>query len=193
MEYADVEVLIKEMDRCEKRRDAQMARELILALPIELSTDEQIDLANRCIKEFWVSRGMCAIIALHDKGEGNPHAHILLTTRNVSSNGFDVKKNREWNRQELYRAWRKFYADSQNLEFERRGLGIRVSDESYLVQGIKKIPTQYLGPKATALAKKGIFTDRALKNIAIREMQRQREQEREAKKIRRNHYSLKRF
>lgn len=193
MEYTNVQTLVTEIDRSEKRRDAQTARELIFALPIELSADEQIDFACKCIKEFWVIRGMCAIIALHDKGDGNPHIHTLLTTRTVNGKGFSSKKERSWNQRELYQQWRKFYADAQNLEFKQRGLEIRVSDESYFVQGVKKTPTQYLGPIAMAFAKKGILTDRAVENLANREMQHQREQEREAIKMRRRHRSLRRF
>lgn len=192
-QYADAQVLITEIDRSEKRCDAQTAREIIFALPVELSEAERIDLSRKWISKFWVSRGMCALFAIHDKGTGNPHVHVLLTTRNVDQNGFSTKKNRDWNRKELYLAWRKFLANAQNLEFSKKGLDVRVSNESYAVQGIDKKPTKYLGPRASALAKKGIFTERAEENLAILDERKRREQKQEAKKLQKRHRVYRRY
>lgn len=188
-EFSDLQKLITAIDESEKRKDAQTAREIIFSLPVELSCDNRIDLAQKCVSEFWVSRGMCAILALHNAGTGNPHAHTLLTTRKVSPDGFDVRKNREWNQKNLYHAWRKYLAKTLNLEFKRKGLNIKVSDESNFLQGINQKPTRYLGASASALQKKGILTDRALENLAIREKQRQKELEREAKIQHKKHRS----
>lgn len=181
-EYADMQRLVTEMDRAEKRKDAQTAREIIFSLPVELSSTERTALACQCVREFWVSRGMCAIIGVHDAGKGNPHVHALLTTREVGQNGFSPKKNRAWNDRALYRQWREFLAEAQNREFERRGLDVRVSHESYAVQGIDRKPTHYLGPQATAMAKKGILTERAAENKAIQEEKKRQEHEHEKKK-----------
>lgn len=184
-EYTDVQSLISAIDRSEKRKDAQTARELILALPIELTAEEHVNFVCKCIKEFWISLGMCAIIAIHDAGTGNPHAHALLTTRNVDQNGFSSKKNRSWNKRALYRFWREFYAEAMNSELKRKGVQTRVSCESYAVQGVDVKPTHYLGPTATALKQKGIFTERAMENVLTIEERKRQEREREEKRQRR--------
>lgn len=72
----------------------------MLALPIEFSHDENIALSREYIEREFVSRGMVADFALHDTSKGNPHAHIMLTTREVGADGFG-KKNRDWNSKNL--------------------------------------------------------------------------------------------
>ncbi len=85
--YRDREVLWNEVQRIEKRTDAQFAREVEVALPAELSQKQQIACVRAYVKENFVDAGMIADWALHDKNDGNPHAHILLTVR-----GFDERK-----------------------------------------------------------------------------------------------------
>ena len=82
--YKNREVLWNEVQQIEKRSDAQFAREIEVALPAEMSRDEQIECVRSFIRDIFVSEGMIADWALHDKGDGNPHAHIMLTLR-----GFD--------------------------------------------------------------------------------------------------------
>lgn len=72
------------MEQCRENRkskNSQLAREIEIALPKELDREKQIELVREYVKENFVKVGMCADIALHDKGDGNPHAHILLTMR----------------------------------------------------------------------------------------------------------------
>lgn len=175
-EYKDVQTLVTAIDQSEKRRDAQTAREVIFALPKELPSDRQIDLARQCVRTFWVDRGMCTLLAIHDKGDNKLHAHVLLTMRNVSSKGFGLK-NREWNSKKLYHEWRQFLAETINFELRQKGLDARVSAESYIVQGIELTPTYYLGPTACALIKRGVFTERAEANLAIMAERRRKEME----------------
>ena len=81
--YENREVLWNEVQQIEKRSDAQFAREIEVALPNEMSRDEQIECVRSFIQDNFVSEGMIADWALHDKGDGNPHAHILLTLRGI--------------------------------------------------------------------------------------------------------------
>lgn len=84
--FRDRETLWNEVQKVEKRSDAQFAREVEVALPKELSREEQIACVRAYVMENFVGKGMIADWALHDKGDGNPHAHILLTLRGVDEN-----------------------------------------------------------------------------------------------------------
>lgn len=83
--YLDRETLWNEVQNIEKRSDAQFAREVEVALPKEMSREEQIECVREYINENFISKGMIADWALHDKGDGNPHAHIMLTVREVDA------------------------------------------------------------------------------------------------------------
>lgn len=81
--YRNREILWNEVQKIEKRSDAQFAREVEVALPAEMKRDDQIECVRNFIKENFVSKGMIADWALHDTGNGNPHAHIMLTMRGI--------------------------------------------------------------------------------------------------------------
>ncbi|WP_455391357.1 MobQ family relaxase [Frisingicoccus sp.] len=85
-EYANREILWNEVQKIEKRSDAQFAREVEVALPTEMTRQEQIECIRAFVKENFVKEGMIADWALHDKGDGNPHAHIMLTVRGLDEN-----------------------------------------------------------------------------------------------------------
>ncbi len=91
-EWKDRSTLWNEVERIEKGSRAQLAREYEVALPREISREEQIQLVRDFVQENFVNKGMCADIAVHDKGDGNPHAHILLTTRPIEQGGIWGKK-----------------------------------------------------------------------------------------------------
>lgn len=94
-QYADREILWNEVQKIEKNRNAQLAREVEVALPFELSREQQLEVIRQYIKINFVHAGMCADWALHDKGDGNPHAHIMLTTRQINSDGkWNVKEKK---------------------------------------------------------------------------------------------------
>ena len=80
-EFADRSTLWNSVEQIEKARDSQLAREVEVALPRELTPEQQLALVRAYVKDNFVDAGMCADFALHDKGDGNPHAHILLTIR----------------------------------------------------------------------------------------------------------------
>ncbi len=84
--YRDRQVLWNEVQKIEKRKDAQLAREVEVALPNELSRQQQIECVRGFIEDNFVSKGMIADWALHDKNDGNPHAHIMLSVRGINEN-----------------------------------------------------------------------------------------------------------
>ena len=75
------------VERSETWKNSQTARHIDAALPVEISRSEQIDLVRKFCNQCFVSKGMCADFAIHDKGDGNPHVHILLTTRRIYKKG----------------------------------------------------------------------------------------------------------
>ena len=83
LRFLEREVLWNEVQKIEKRSDAQFARDIEVSLPMEMKRDEQIACVRAYIQENFVSKGMIADWALHDKGDGNPHAHIMLTMRGI--------------------------------------------------------------------------------------------------------------
>ena len=164
-------------------------------MPKELDREKQIALVREYVKENFVKVGMCADIALHDKNDGNPHAHILLTMRPLNEdktwwakskkeyifdkNGEKVKlKNRnyktrkintvDWNEQEKAEEWRKTWADITNKYLEENNIQEKVDHRSYQRQGIEQIPTIHLGVSASQMEKKGIATNRGNINREIR-------------------------
>ena len=92
--FTDRQILWNEVQKVEKRSDAQLAREVEVALPSELTREEQISCVRAFIKENFVDKGMIADWALHDKGDGNPHAHIMLTVRGIDAEQGWMQKQR---------------------------------------------------------------------------------------------------
>lgn len=85
-EYEDREKLWNAVHRIEKQSNAQLWREIEVALPQEFNQAEQIKAAREYVKCL-TEKGMCADWSIHDKGDENPHAHIMLTTRSIEENG----------------------------------------------------------------------------------------------------------
>ena len=85
--YSDRQTLWNEVQKIEKQKNAQLCREVEVALPIEFSHNEQIEVVREYIKKNFTDKGMIADWSLHDKSDGNPHAHILLTMRPLKTNG----------------------------------------------------------------------------------------------------------
>lgn len=103
----DRQTLWNMVERAEKRRDAQLAREVEITLPRELKRDQQIALVRAFVRDEFVSKGMVADICLHcpdaSDGEEQPHAHVLLTMRRLdgtTGTGFAATKDRDWNERE---------------------------------------------------------------------------------------------
>ena len=87
VEWQDKEKLWNAVEAAEKSKDSRLAREMILALPIELGKKEWISIMTEYIQEQFVLDGMCAQVAIHDTDETNPHAHVLLTVRPLNQDG----------------------------------------------------------------------------------------------------------
>ena len=198
-EFSDRGTLWNSVEKIEKSKNSQLAREIEIALPKELKREKQIELVREYVKENFVKVGMCADIALHDKNDGNPHAHILLTMRPLNEdktwgakskkeyildeNGEKVKlkngnyKTRkintvDWNEQDKAEEWRKTWADITNKYLEENSIQEKVDHRSYQRQGIEEIPTIHLGVSASQMEKKGIATDRGNINREIRKQNR---------------------
>jgi hypothetical protein len=148
-----------------------LAREIELALQTEFDLQENIELLREYIKENFVDKGMIADFALHNN-DGNPHAHIMLTTRHVTPDGFGGK-NRDWDKDLELVKWRENWAKINNRKFEEKGLDERIDHRTLKAQGIDREPTIHLGHEATALEKKGIRTQKGDNN---REIQRHNEE-----------------
>ena len=96
-EWQDREKLWNDVEKVETAKDSRLAREFVVALPIELSREEQIELLQEFIQEQFVSDGMCADAAIHDTDGHNPHAHILLTVRPLDERGkWQYKTEKEY-------------------------------------------------------------------------------------------------
>ena len=94
-EYADRNTLWNAAEAIEKQWNSQLARRFVLAIPRELPPEQYADLIRDYCREFFVSKGMIADFAIHDKGDGNPHAHILLTMRAMDETGKWLPKSRK--------------------------------------------------------------------------------------------------
>ncbi len=146
------------VEAVERRKDAQLAREIQLSLPHELDAQQNKNLVLGFIQSHFVDRGMIADVAIHapdrQGDQRNIHAHVMLTTRVLTGDGFG-KKNREWNTPEQLIEWRKSWADHQNEVFQELAMEQRVDHRSYADQGVDREPTQHLGTVANDMERKG--------------------------------------
>ncbi len=152
------EQLWNAVESVEKRKDAQLAREIRIALPIELRATQNIELVRAYVKSQFVSHGMIADWSIHFD-VGNPHVHILLTFRELTVSGFG-QKVREWNHHDMLNGWREQFAISANHHLAKHGMDARIDHRSYAEQGIDLIPTKHLGKSVVEQEKRGIVTER---------------------------------
>lgn len=162
---ADREKLWNHVHQIERRKDAQLAREINLALPHELSDEERRTLLQAFVREKFVARGMVADLAIHapvDGDQRNHHAHILLTLRQATRDGLRRTKTREWNSDALLNEWREGWATHQNRFLERGGHVDRVDHRSLARQrqdaqdrgdrtaaaALDRQPEVHIGPRA---------------------------------------------
>ena len=183
------------MELTGKSNNAQLAREVEIALPVELSREEQTRLVREYCSSQFVSKGMIADFNLHDTGGGNPHAHILLTMRPLDEKGAWLPKSKkeyvldengekirlpsgryktrkvdlvDWNNRENAEVWRRAWADLANEYLAQNNRPERIDHRSYERQGIDQIPTVHVGVSATQMEKKGIVTERGELNRNIK-------------------------
>ena len=184
--FRDRATLWNAVDASETKTTAQTARRIIMALPKELTQEQNIELIRNYCQTSFVDRGMIADFAVHDDEEGNPHAHVLLTMRSLNEQGewnpktrteFILNENGEriqtangkfkrrciswdgWNDRGNCEIWRHEWEVMQNAALEQTGREERIDMRSFERQGIEMAPTVHLGPAASALEKKGIHTE----------------------------------
>jgi hypothetical protein len=176
-EFADRQILWNAVDAREIRKDARFAREIEVALQIEFDLKEQLEVLREYIRENFVDKGMIADFSIHNN-EGNPHAHIMLTTHHVTPDGFGLK-NPDWDKKAELISWRKNWAEINNRMFERKGLAERIDHRSYKDRGIDREPTIHLGVDASKLEKRG---KRSKRGDINREIEKRNQERAERKK-----------
>lgn len=184
------------VEKIEKAKNAQLAREVEISIPKELNFAEGYHLVEKFCQKNFVEKGMIADICFHDKGDGNPHAHIMLTVRPfnedrswgskqkkeyiLDENGekiYDKKKRQykcksvpttDWNDRGNVEKWRKNWAELCNTYLQEAGREERIDHRSYERQGLEILPTQHLGTAASQMEQRNIMTDRGEFNRHIK-------------------------
>lgn len=186
--------LWNEVEKIEKSKNSQLAREINIALPIDLSKEQQKELIKEFVKENFVKKGMVADIAIHNKVNENPHAHVMLTVRPfnedgtwgakakkeyiLNKNGEKIKKGKDfksikiestdWNKKETMENWREQWANHANKALEKAGIAERIDHRSLKEQGIEREAQIHVGVHANAMEKKGITTEKGTMNREIK-------------------------
>jgi hypothetical protein len=157
------------VEAVEKRKDAQLVREIEVSLPFELVHEQRRAVLIGFIRDEFVSRGMVADCAMHAPGKRgdkrNEHAHIMLTLRHIDSDGFG-NKVREWNNQGLVEKWRESWARRVNAALKMHGIESRIDHRSLERQAkaagdeLLQVPlrTVHLGAHASAMERRGVHT-----------------------------------
>ena len=125
--------LWNEVEAVERRKDAQVAREVVVALPVELTQEQRRALVRDFVRDEFTARGMVADVAFHGGSSNNPHAHVLLTTRQIGPDGFG-KKQRAWNDRGLVKTWREEWAGYSNRALDAAGRSERIDHRSLEAQ-----------------------------------------------------------
>ncbi len=154
------------VEKAERRKNSQLAREIELAIPRELPQDAARETVLAFVRENFVSQGMIADVAFHHMDKTNPHAHIMLTTRAVGPAGFGGKV-RGWNDRTHAETWRASWADHANRALANAGYQEEIDHRSYERQGLEKTPGIHLGKSACAMETRGIETERGEQNRLI--------------------------
>jgi len=161
--FSDRATLWNEVEATEKRKDAQLAREVEFAIPREMNQAQGIDLARDFVQAEFVDRGMIADLNVHwdmgMDGMAKPHAHVMLTMREVGEEGFG-QKVRDWNRTELVEQWRERWADHVNARLAELDIDARIDHRSLEAQGIGLEPQSKIGPAASRMGERGLESER---------------------------------
>lgn len=158
------EALWNKVTVAEKRDDAQLSRELIVAIPRELDPLDQVALVREYIQNSYVDRGMIADINLHHLDGDNPHAHVMLTMRELQIDEMGIasfgNKDRSWNDKKLLKTQLKEWEIVANKYLENAKVVERIDSRSYAEQGVARIPQIHLGKDVTAMRRRGVPTER---------------------------------
>lgn len=215
-EFADRAALWNSVEQVENTSRSRTAREIEIALPVELDKAARLELAREFVQQNFVARGMCADLCVHDKRDGNPHAHILLTTRPLNPDGTWGAKSQkayildsrgqkirlpsgeyksrkisavDWDDRANAELWRENWATAVNRELERHGLEQTVDHRSYARQGVDREPSKHLGKDAAALEKRGVSTEIGEHNRAVAQRNQQRERGRHVRNLDERNYT----
>ena len=194
-EYADRNTLWNAAEAVEKQWNSQLARRWVLSIPREIPPDQYAALVRDFCNQQFVSKGMCVDFAIHDKGDGNPHAHVMLTMRAMDEHGkwlpksrkvYDLDENGEriklpsgrwkshkedtvdWNDRKYCEIWRHEWEVIQNRYLEANDRPERVDLRSYARQGLDIVPTVHEGAAVRQMEKRGIQTNIGNLNREIR-------------------------
>ena len=163
-EWNDRERLWNDVEAFEKRKDAQLAREVEFAIPREMTQAQGVALARDFVQAEFVDRGMIADLNVHwdvaEDGQPKPHAHVMLTMRSLDENGFGPKA-RDWNRTEFVEHWRERWADHVNERLVELDIDARIDHRSLEAQGIGLEPQTKIGAPAQRIEAAGLEADRA--------------------------------
>ena len=193
------EAFWNKVEAFEKRSDAQLAKDVTIALPIELTADQNIALVRDFVGRHITAKGMVADWVFHD-APGNPHIHLMTTLRPLTEDGFGAKKVavlapdgnpvRNDAGKIVYELWAGGVDDfnvfrggcfaCQNRHLALAGLDIRVDGRSFEKQGIELTPTIHLGVGTKAIERKG---DGGEEKVVLERLELQ--EERRAENIRR--------
>jgi Ti-type conjugative transfer relaxase TraA len=171
--WQDRERLWNEVEAGEKRKDAQLAREIEFSIPREMSEAQGVELARDFVRTEFVDRGMVADLNVHwdigPDGAPKPHAHVMLTMREVKADGEGAtgtaagfgKKVREWNSTELLTDWRERWASHVNERLAELDIDARVDHRTLEAQGIDLEPQHKIGPAGARRLDRGEDAERA--------------------------------
>ena len=195
-EYKDRSILWNAVERVERTKNAQLARDIEVAIPTEIPKSQWVKMMEEYCQTNFVSKGMIADYCIHDNDPNNPHCHILLTMRPLNEKGeFGAKCKKEyilddngnriklpsgnwksfkvdttnWNSQENAEIWRSDWANICNRFLEQSSQFERIDHRSYERQGMDKIPSIHLGVACSQMEQKGIPTERGNINRQIAE------------------------
>jgi hypothetical protein len=140
----DRHTLWNAVESIERRRDAQLARELEIALPVELGPDDHVELIHRYVRCEFIAAGMIADIAVHRDDTHNPHTHLMLSTRRITAQGFGPKEP-AWSEAESLIGWRRDWADLVSAFLAKIGVERFVDHRSLEVRGIAGPPGRSIG------------------------------------------------
>ena len=162
-QWRDRERLWNDVEAFERRKDAQLAREVEFSIPREMTKADGIALARDFVGQEFVARGMIADLNVHwdigADGQPKPHAHVMITMREVGPDGFG-QKERDWNRTELVEQWHERWADHVNTQLAELDIDARIDHRSLEAQGIDLEPQDKIGPAASRMGERGLESER---------------------------------
>lgn len=197
-EFSNREYLWNSVEKIEKSKNSQLARNLLFTLPRELNEEDRIKLISEFIEENFTSKGMIADCNIHNPtasdNEEQPHAHILLTLREIDEQGNWKPKSRkvyildengekiklksgnyksrkvnlnDWNEPNKAKEWRENFSKKANEYLAKNNIQKRIDPRTFEEQGREELPQIHLGTSSYQMEKKGIQTERGNHNRKI--------------------------